>query len=414
MNYIGLTIFALTYVGIAIGRFPRLALDRTGIALLGAILMVVTHSVGLNQAISSISFSTLILLFGLMLLSAQYELGGFYNLLALKSTQKEVSPGQFAGLLIFSSGFLSALLSNDVICMALTPVVLDITISRRWNPVPFILALACASNIGSAMTIIGNPQIMFIAQKTNLSFDTYLLWCVPPSIIGLGVVYAWILWKQKTEHTFESSRLHAAVEIEQRNEHWSRYQTGKAVVLTIVLIILFLTPVNRSISVLIIAAILLMSRKLTTRQFLGRVNWSLLVLFIGLFIIIEGFTLSGGMHIIQGFLHSRGIDLYHPLFFGPAAVLLCNMVSNVPAVMLLMADWPFHSPDLAYYLAIMSTYAGNLMLLGSIANLIVIYQAKERGIEISFREHFKWAAPVTITTLVIAAGWWLLMTIFFQ
>lgn len=411
LNYIGLLIFVLSYIGIALGRIPGLAIDRTGVALLGAMLMIVFHVVNVSDAVHSIDYSTLILLFGLMLLSTQYDLGGFYTKIADKAAKGDISPKKFMALLIVISGGLSALLSNDVICFAMTPLVAKITMDRKWNAIPFLLALVVASNVGSAITIIGNPQNMLIGQQAHLNFATFLLWCGPPSVISLGVLYGWSIWRSPLvdKSIGGVSEIYSEEKLS-FSEGWNQRQTSKAVILTIAMIILFFTPIPREITVLGVAAILLMSRKFTTSRFLKQVDWPLLVLFIALFILIAGFRTSGGMVIINHFLETKGVGLFHPVTFSVISVALSNLVSNVPAVILLMADLPVHVPHLAFLLALTSTYAGNLIIIGSIANLIVIQQAKQVGITIKFRHHFEWAAPFAILSISIAVCWWLFLS----
>jgi len=411
LNITGLLIFALCYIGIAIGRVPGLAIDRTGIALLGAMFMMVTGVVDLDSAIASIDFPTLIILFGLMLLSAQFRLGGFYTLVTNKIGESTLSPRKFMGVMIFLSGGLSALLSNDVICLALTPVIIQITIRRGWNPFPYLFALAASSNIGSGMTIIGNPQNMFIAQKASLDFGIFLIWCAPPAMLSLlGLV----LWGQKRESLINqiSSKKSTFTAITDQDITWDKHQSLKAITLTLILVILFFTSIPHELTVLGIAAILLLSRKLITSKFMDLVDWPLLILFIGLFIVIEGFKTSGGMLFITHLLSQAGISFYHPGFIAIAGVILSNMVSNVPAVMLLMADWPEGETTLAYLLSITSTFAGNLILIGSIANLIVAEQARRHGIVISFYNHLKWTFIPALISILIAVTWWVLLSSF--
>lgn len=189
MDYLGVIIFAISYIGIALGRIPGFQLDRTGVALLGAMLMILTATIEIDTAIMAIDYSTLILLFGLMILSAQFRLGGFYSLIALKSAQTFNKAQSFMGMLILISASLSAVLSNDVICLALSPVVIEISRKRGWKPLPFLLALAASSNIGSAATLIGNPQNMYIAQRASLDFADFMLWCLPPVLLSLVILF---------------------------------------------------------------------------------------------------------------------------------------------------------------------------------------------------------------------------------
>lgn len=411
MNYAGLVIFLISYLGIALGRIPGLAIDRTGIALLGALAMMLFNTISVSQAVSSIDYSTLILLFGLMMLSAQYDLGGFYDIISKKAAETRFSPKKFFLWIIVISAGLSAILTNDVICFALTPVIAQIAIKRKWNPIPFLLTLVAACNIGSAITIIGNPQNMFIGQAANLGFDRFMLWCGPPSVLSLIVLYFWSIRKFKFEESFittESETYNSEkIGTTKHKIPKDKIQIYKAVVLTAIMILLFFTSIPREFIALGIAAVILMSRKFTTSRLLYLVDWPLIVLFISLFILIEGFKVSGGVTLINRFLSQSGMSLHHPFSLSLASILTSNMVSNVPAVILLMAYIPKHSDHLAYLLSLTSTYAGNLIIIGSIANLIVIQQASSMNIHISFKKHLKWITPFAIISLVIVELWWL-------
>ncbi len=411
MNHLGIAIFVASYAGIALGEIPGFALDRTGVALLGAMLMIATETVPFARATASIDAGTLALLFGLMVLSAQFRLGGFYSALALRAGRSRLGARGFLGFVIGGSALFSALLSNDVICLVMTPLVVEIALRRSWNPVPFLLALAAASNVGSAATVIGNPQNMFIGQKAALDFGRFVAWCAPPSLVSLGLLYAWIARAGDLHRPSErlapgeSDRsIDAATMTSVRP--FDRAQSAKAVVLAAVLVVLFFTRIPREVSVLGVTAVLLTSRRLTTPQFLALVDWPLLILFIALFVLIEGFRASGGMSAVETMLAARGAELHSPAMLAAVSVVLSNLVSNVPAVMLLMAEWPAHRPELAYLLALTSTYAGNLILIGSIANLIVAEQASRLGVEIGFRTHAARIAPFALASLAIAVAWW--------
>jgi Na+/H+ antiporter NhaD/arsenite permease-like protein len=408
-NLTGIIIFTICYAGIALGRIPGMAIDRTGIALLGGMLMLVTGVIDLESAIMSVDYPTLIILFGLMLLSAQFRMGGFYSMVTTKIGESTLSPGRFMVMLILLSAGLSALLSNDVICLALTPVIIQITLKRGWNPFPFLFALAASSNIGSGMTIIGNPQNMFIGQKAGLDFGMFLLWCAPPALISLIYLTYWGL---RHEPLISNSPMNEAIDIESDTE-WDKQQTTKAIVLTVILVALFFTPIPHFITVLGIASVLLMSRKLVTGRFMALVDWPLLILFSGLFLLVEGFRSSGGMSFIMYAFESGGIGFYDPGFMAASGVILSILVSNVPAVMLLMADWPEGETQLAYLLSLTSTFAGNLVLIGSIANLIVAEQARRYGIIITFSSHLKWTFIPAVVSILIAVLFWFVMMLAF-
>ncbi len=412
MDYLGVIIFAISYIGIALGRIPGFQLDRTGVALLGAMLMILTATIEIDTAIMAIDYSTLILLFGLMILSAQFRLGGFYSLIALKSAQTFDKAQSFMGMLILISAALSAVLSNDVICLALSPVVIEISRKRGWKPLPFLLALAASSNIGSAATLIGNPQNMYIAQRASLDFADFMLWCLPPVLVSLVILFYWAIRENLTDNSpkTDASPIEESSSLSlERGAPYNPYETQKGIIVLLAMVTLFFTSVPREITILGVASILLMSRTLASRRFLAYVDWSLLILFIALFIIIEGFQATGGLDAAYQWLADRNVDLYSPLTFSMISIVLSNLVSNVPAVMLLMAKMPDGIVPLQYLLSITSTLAGNLILIGSIANLIVAEQASKDGISFSFKNHFTWTAPIAIVSIVFAYLWWLLM-----
>lgn len=408
MMYSGIIIFVVCYIGIAIGRFPGLQLDRTGVALLGAMLMIVGGTLTLNDAIVAVDYSTLILLFGLMILSAQFRLGGFYSFMAIKSASSFRKPQAFMGALIVLSASLSAILSNDVICLAMSPIVIEITRKRGWNPLPFLLSLAASSNIGSAATLIGNPQNMYIAQRSALPFGEFMLWCAPPVVIILGILYVWSV-RDNLVSKNETVEDNADLEIESAAPYDS-FQTQKGIFVMLIMIGLFFTQVPREITILGVASVLLMSRKLASRNFLAYVDWSLLILFIALFVLIEGLQITGGLDYLYLKIENLGLDLYNPWIFSFISIVLSNAVSNVPAVMLLVAKMPTDTIALHYLLSLMSTLAGNLILVGSIANLIVAENAVRENIPFTFRNHMRWTAPIALVSIVIGFGWWMLMS----
>ena len=395
-------IFLVAYAGIAMGTIPGLAIDRTGIALLGAIAMVITGILTSNEAIQSIDISTILLLYGLMILSAQFRLGGFYTKIALAIVKNVKSPRWFLFILMLTSALLSALLANDIVCLAFTPVICVSIIEASLNPMPFLIGLACASNIGSASTIIGNPQNMLIGQIGSLDFGEFTLWCFPPAAISLAACYLIIiiLYRGKWEEK-KVGRTGGWKEWPAYNAHQSR----KGVVLTAILITLLCTSIPREVTAVAIAGILLCSRKISTRSILSLVDWHLITLFCALFIIVAGIAKYQIPELMVSFLFSMGIDLNTPFTLSLATVALSNIVSNVPAVMLILKNINLAITENLYLLALVSTFAGNLITIGSIANLITLEQAKEYNVRIGFMEHARVGFPVTVATIIIALLW---------
>lgn len=396
-------IFIITYVGVAVGHLPGLLLDRTGIALLGAIAMVVCGAVTLPQAVESIHVPTILLLYALMLVSAQLRLGGFYTQVAQRLTAGLHHPRLFLLLVMVVSALLSAFLANDIVCLAFTPVLAYVLVGAGLNPVPFLLGLAVASNIGSAATIIGNPQNMLLGQVGMLPFGDFMRYCTPPVLAALAGAYAIIVRR---------TRRHWILPTQQRmpdgTPGWpvfDPWQSAKGIGATVVLVALFFTHIPRELSAIAIAGLLLCSRKMQSRQIVELVDWHLLTLFCALFVVIQGITLAQLPEQMMALLSDRAIDIQAPLVLTAVATVLSNAVSNVPAVMLLMGFLDTTQPHQWYLLALAGTFAGNLITIGSIANLIVIEQARRFDITIDFYTHARVGIPVTLWSIGVVVGW---------
>jgi Na+/H+ antiporter NhaD/arsenite permease-like protein len=390
--------FCGVYLGMVLGRWPWLRLDRTGIALIGAIALIVARRIEPHDAWDAVDVPTMALLFGLMVISAQLRLGGFYARLTRRIAAADVGPQSRLGLVVVAAGVLSALLANDIVCLAMAPVLIDGCTHRRLNPLPFLLALACAANVGSAATLIGNPQNMLIGQSLGLSFGGYLLDGGVPAAVGLLAVWCIIGWQFRGQWRVERPVVDAA------SPAFNPWQTGKGLFVLTGLIVAFLAaPWPREVMALAAAGIVLTSRRMHTRDMLGLVDWQLLVLFAGLFIVNHVFQASGAMQLAMDRLSGVGVDATSPFWLFVLAVVLSNLVSNVPAVMLLLpaATHRLGGP----VLALASTLAGNLFIVGSIANIIVVDQAARMDVRIGWREHARTGVPVTIATLAIAAAW---------
>lgn len=392
-----LILFILTYAGLALGRIPGLKLDRTGFAVLGAVAFLATGSISVEEAKEAVDAPTLAVLFGMMLLSAQYRLSGLYAAIGRRLARVEHPRRLLLGTIVVTA-LLSAILTNDVTCFALTPLLASSLIATGRPPLPYLLALACASNIGSALTPLGNPQNILIAQTLRLPFLPFVVACAAPVVLSLGVLY-WIAARRvEAEGVIKDSRDTNDLE----NVPLQRPEAVKGVLLTFVAIALFLSPVPAPLTALGIAGVVLTSRRMHTRDMLAMVDWHLLALFVGLFIVGRGFEISGWTQAARDALAAAGADLTHPAVLVVTVSLLGLLVGNVPAVMLLL---PFvgREPATGYALALSSTFAGNAVLVGSIANLIVAEQAERLGVPFGFREHLRMGLPVTLISLGLAA-----------
>jgi Na+/H+ antiporter NhaD/arsenite permease-like protein len=394
-----IAIFVVVYVGMALGELPRLALDRTGVALLGAIAMVLVGALPFHDAWGAVDMPTIFLLFGLMVISAQFRLGGFYTALAGWVVRFQAGPERLLALVLAVTGSLSAILTNDVVCLAVTPVLVEGCARRRLDPVPFLLGLACASNIGSAATLIGNPQNILIGQRLKLSFSTFFVDAGIPAVLGLVTVWLVITFQYRARWVRELTV--SAV----RAPLMDRWQTYKGLLVSGALVVLFVLfdELPREGVALTCAGVLLLSRRFASRDVLSLVDWQLLVLFIGLFIVNAAFARTGAMQVTLRTLSDSGIDAAEPSSLFVLGVVLSNIVSNVPATMLLLPAATH--PSAGTILALTTTFAGNLLIVGSIANIIVVSTAEPLGVRIDFRTHAATGIPVTLATLSIAAAW---------
>ena len=398
-------VFAVVYLGMILGGLPFLQLDRTGIALLGAIAIVALGVLTPEEAARSIHLPTLLLLFAFMVISAQMRLGGFYTRVTLQITELRLSPPALLAAVIASVGALSAVFSNDVICLAIAPVLADACLRRRLDPVPYLLGLACAANVGSAATLIGNPQNMLIGQVLELSFLGYFLEAIVPVLLGLAATWGVIAWQARGKWITVLDD--PAPERRQDEAAYDRWQSAKGLAIAAALLAVFLfTDAPREVAALTGAGLLLMSRRLHSNKMLGLVDWELLILFIGLFVVNHALAQTGLTAAAVQVLAEAGVRLAEPGPLLVATLLLSNLVSNVPAVMLLLpaATEPFSGP----MLALVSTLAGNLFIVGSIANIIVVAAARRRGIAIDWRSHARAGVPVTLLTLAVTAVWFAL------
>lgn len=397
-------IFLVVYLGMILGGLPFFQLDRTGVALLGAIALIGVDAVPLEAAAGAIHLPTIILLFSFMVVSAQMRLGGFYDWATHRFASWSYRPAGLLAALMLGVAALSAVFSNDIVCLAVTPVLIEACQRRRLDPVPYLLGLACSANIGSAATLIGNPQNMLIGQTLRLPFFGYIAQAAIPVALGLLAAWALIVWQVRGRWARSEPALVASAGAVDGGSDvpLDRWQTAKGLIVAAVLLMAFLVgPWPREHVALIGAGVLLLSRKMHSTRTLGLVDWELLVLFMALFVVNHAIQQSGVASQVIGELASAGLhlDQLAPLF--GATFFLSNLVSNVPAVMLLL---PLAHHEMAGpLLALVSSLSGNLLIAGSISNIIVVDAAARRDIRIDWRRHAMVGIPVTLVTLAISA-----------
>lgn len=388
-----LLIFLGTYLVLTIGRLPGFRIDRTGAAIIGTSLMIAFRILTMDEAIRSVNHETLILLFGMMIVVANLRLSGFFAMVSAWVVEHTHHPLTLLAAIVLVSGVLSAFFVNDTMCLVLTPLVLDIVSRLRRNPIPYLLAVAMAANIGSAATITGNPQNMMIGTFSQIPYRTFAAAIAPISAIGLilTVVLIAVIYRREFINV-------PRIDIEKPRVRVNTALLWKSVAAAGVMIILFFMGLPVANVAVVTGAILLITRRVKPEKVYREIDWSLLVLFVGLFVVIAGVEKTLLTDHILTLVKRLQLDCTGVLTVWSA--ILSNLVSNVPAVLVFK---PFISqlshPQHAWLtLAMSSSLAGNLTVLGSIANLIVIERARHT-IKISFLEYLKVGIPLTLLTL---------------
>jgi len=392
-------IFAITYLVLAIGRLPGFRIDRTGAAIIGASFMVGINALSLNEAYAAINFDTIILLFGMMIVVANLQLSGFFSLVAERVVEHAHSPVVLLVSIVAVAGVFSAFFVNDTMCLVLTPLVLEIAETLDRNPVPYLLAVAMASNIGSVATITGNPQNMMIGSFSGIPYRHFLAILAPIAAVGLVLLVLVIYIAFRDEFTAAGP-----VKISKQPVRVDRGLMWKSIIASLAMIVMFFVgwPVPKV--AVVTGAALLITRRVDPEKVYRSIDWGLLVMFAGLFIVIAGIektSLENDLAALAGQLHLENVFLLS----GFSAV-LSNLVSNVPAV-LVFKPLVGHlvNPTRAWLtLAMSSTLAGNLTLLGSVANLIVVQQARAK-VRIGFWQYFQVGAPLAVLTILFGAAW---------
>lgn len=397
-------VFLASYLVFAIGKFPGMKIDRPAAAVIGGVLMVAIRVVGPRDAIGAVDFATIVLLFSMMLLVAGLKLAGFFEWTA-DWVIAHMHATHLLGAVVVISGVLSAFFVNDIVCLVMAPLLLHMTRRMRVRPVPYLLALATASNIGSVATITGNPQNMVIGAASGIAYRDFLAHLGPVAAIGLLVDWAILRWMFGSGLRVEPTAA-ADAEAEQTAALSQLPKQGmvKPVMIVLAVIAGFLAGVPPAMMAALGAAVLLITRTREPRRLYQQVDWGLLIFFVGLFVIVRGAEDSGLVaEILRGF---GFLNLQRAASFSVVVVLLSNLVSNVPAVMLLRSLVPhFPNPHTGWLLlAMSSTLAGNLTITGSVANIIVVERARPEA-EISFRQYLAAGLPVTVATVALGALW---------
>jgi Na+/H+ antiporter NhaD/arsenite permease-like protein len=398
--HLATVIFALTYVLISLGENSPRKLDRPTAALLGAVLMVMTGSLSRAEAASALDFSTLAVLFGMMVLLAVLMQSGLPTWLALKALNRCRSPHMLLALVVFTSGVASALMLNDTVCLLGTPLLLEITARAGIPAIPFLLALATSANIGSVMTLTGNPQNIIIGHASGWGWSAFALRMVPLGLICLGL--NWVMLELLYRRTLLTMAM-----------HWQPSGTPKVIEQDALAIksvcvfggltVAFVVGAPMDVAAVTAATVLLVWANRPPREALDGVDWSLLLFFAGLFVVVEGFV-KADRDLLNSWIDNLGTQVRFPTVvqISIATIIGSNLFSNVPFV-LIVSHWvtQMSNPKFIWLLlAVTSTFSGNLTLFGSVANVIVAQGAQQRA-PLRFIDFLRVGLPITLSTTAV-------------
>ena len=391
-------IMSAVLVIFTLGKSPLFRVDRAGAAIIGSVAMIGAGVLTFEEAGQAVEFRTIVILFSMMVVVANLKLAGFFDLLGNLIVDRVHSRRQLLAATIAVSGIASAVAINDIVCLLFTPVVLLICERTRCNPAPHLLGVAMASNIGSAATLLGNPQNILVGGLSGLSFLDYFSAAAPVATMGLACTYLALAWFYRRELAIDwtdQQPVIAAVH---------PYLVRKSLLTLATILLAYIAGVELAMASAVGAAFLLITRRVKPNKVYTSIDFNLLIVFIGLFVIVAGVEKSRLMDHILQLLSFGGFSRLS--VFAVVTTIVSNIVSNVPAVLLLKFFIPATQPELWWKaLALFSTLAGNLTITGSIANLIVVEIARRQHVEISARDYFVVGFPLTIVTTAIGVVW---------
>lgn len=401
MTTTAVIIFIITFLGIIYTRFPKVNIDRPSAAFFGAVAMILFGVLTFEEAVLAIDFNTIALLLGMMIVIAVLELDGFFTLIAKKTIALSKTANQLLIIIVFVTGIASAFLVNDAVVLLFTPVIIQICRSAKINPIPYLIAEILASNIGSAMTITGNPQNILIGMQSGIPYTKFLIHLLPISLLGM-ILIVWMIKLFFKKEFVNGNQL--AFQEDEFNYNFQSMKFSVPIFLGIIILFFFSRALDLSIPLIALsgASLILIFGKIKPSKVIKEVDWVLLLFFAGLFIVVRGIEKVGVFDQLINTtpINSKleGIVSLHAL-----SLILSQIVSNVPFTILMLPILKSASSDLLWLsLASAATLAGNATIIGAVANLIVIEVAKKLDVEIGFWQFFKVGFLVTVITLLLS------------
>jgi Na+/H+ antiporter NhaD/arsenite permease-like protein len=386
-------VLGISYFGLALGYLPGLRMNRATIALVGSALLVGLGVLDLEEAWQAIDPTTIIFLLSMMVVNANLSYSGFFQLALAGLIRLTRSPLGILAVLTLGTGILSAFFLNDTIAIIFTPLTIRLAQTLGLNPIPYLLAIAGATNIGSVSTLSGNPQNILIGSFSGIAYADFARVLTPVAVVGL-VVQIGLLWLLYPE----VRSIVPADNCPLIRPRLYKPLFTKTVIITSALLIAFVVGVPVATAAFVAAAFLLITRRIKPQRVLREVDWNLLVLFSGLFILTRCTQKLDLLSLFSGWMGP-------PLPLIGITAVLSNLISNVPAVLLLQPLITADDRQSWLLLAASSTLAGNLTLFGAVANLITAEAAASLGYKLSFLEHLRFGLPLTLITLALTYVW---------
>ncbi len=398
-------VFLLTYVLISLRTVRRFPIERPAVAMLGGALMLLLGVLSPLEAVLAINLDVILLLIGMMVLVSGLEVCGFFDLVSSRIAARAKSQLSFLTWLMIATATLSALVLNDAIALLVTPVVIRSARSLKVNPVPYLVAVAIAANVGSVATEVGNPQNAFIAIRSGIPFLTFTAYLLPVTIVCLAIAIAGVrlAFRRDLAAPIAGAVAGPIVPLQRRG---LTLTFGVAVVVAAA----FLAsphpdwlPLIALIGGSVVLFFLPFVSTVTARSLIAKVDWGIILFFVGLFLLLAGVRASGLSAAIQGaFTSALGGQAGGLAWLIGLSSLLSNLISNVPAVLLLAEVVPQGSTQLWLALAASSTLAGNATILGAACNVIVVQVASREGVSVTMKDFVKAGLPVTAATLIVS------------
>ena len=398
-------VFLLTYVLISLRTVRRFPIEKPAVAMLGGALMLLLGVLSPLEAVLAINLDVILLLIGMMVLVSGLEVCGFFDLVSSRIASRAKRQLSFLTWLMIATATLSALVLNDAIALLVTPVVIRSARSLKVNPVPYLVAVAIAANVGSVATEVGNPQNAFIAIRSGIPFLTFTAYLLPVTIVCLAIAIAGVrlAFRRDLAAPIAGAVAGPIVPLQRRG---LTLTFGVAVVVAAA----FLAsphpdwlPLIALIGGSVVLFFLPFVSTVTARSLIAKVDWGIILFFVGLFLLLAGVRASGLSAAIQGaFTSALGGQAGGLAWLVGLSSLLSNLISNVPAVLLLAEVVPQGSTQLWLALAASSTLAGNATILGAACNVIVVQVASREGVSVTMKDFVKAGLPVTAATLIVS------------